>query len=143
MARSAGITLEEGEKLVETYWKKNWAVKKAAEDQIVKTVRKQKWLYNPVSKLWYSLRAEKDRFSTLVQGTASYCFDMWIMFVRKEEPNMVAQFHDEGVWNVKICHKTALEGLLYRAIEKTNNVLRLNKVLRIDVQFGENYAEIH
>lgn len=36
------------------------------------------WLFNPVSKFWYSLRYPKDIFSTLNQGTGVFCFDTWI-----------------------------------------------------------------
>ena len=59
VARSAGISEREGVKLVEAYWKRNWSVEAIANSQTVKQCRRQKWLYNPVSKLWYSLRAEK------------------------------------------------------------------------------------
>ena len=46
-----------------------------------KSVNGSLWLFNPVSKLWYSLRAEKDIFSTLNQGTGTFCFDMWLGFI--------------------------------------------------------------
>jgi hypothetical protein len=79
VARSAGVPVAEGEKLVEIYWERNWAINAVAENCLVKTVDGQKWLFNPVSKFWYSLRHEKDRFSTLNQGTATYCFDLWVL----------------------------------------------------------------
>jgi hypothetical protein len=41
-------------------------------EETIKTM----WLYNPVSKFWYSA-IYKDIFSTLNQGTGVYCFDTW------------------------------------------------------------------
>ena len=43
------------------------------------------WLYNPVSEFWYSLRSDKDRFSTLNQGTGVFCFDSWVSLCRRYE----------------------------------------------------------
>ena len=101
VARAAGISEREGNALVEAYWKRNWSVKAIAEDQLVKVCRRQKWLYNPVSRLWYSLRAEKDRFSTLNQGTGVWCFDTWVKYQRQKGLPQVGQFHDETINLVK------------------------------------------
>jgi hypothetical protein len=143
VAIAAGVPKQEGDKLVETYWKRNWAVKKVAEDCKVKTVRGMKWLYNPVSRFWYSLRAEKDRFSTLCQGTGVYCFDTWVRHFTKIRPQLTAQFHDEVV----LCHKKGIRervtNLLKRAINDTNKELKLNRELDIDTQYGDSYASIH
>lgn len=143
VARSADIPVAEGEKLVEAYWKRNWSVKAIAEDQLVKTVNKQKWLFNPVSKLWYSLRYEKDRFSTLNQGTGVWCFDTWVKHVKKSGLPITGQFHDEIIGLLKEEHKKRAESVLTKAIEATNEELQLNRGLGIDIQFGKNYSEIH
>jgi len=143
VARSAGITQLEGDKLVEAYWKRNWAVEAVAAAQVVKTCRKQKWLYNPVSKLWYSLRHEKDRFSTLNQGTGVWCFDTWVGNVRESKLPLIGQFHDEVIGLLKEENKDRAEKALRVAIDATNKQLNLNRELDIDVQFGVNYSEIH
>lgn len=143
VARSAGISEREGVKLVEAYWKRNWSVEAIANSQIVKTCRKQKWLYNPVSKLWYSLRHEKDRFSTLNQGTGVWCFDTWVGYQRQKGLPQVGQFHDETINLVKEENKDRAEKVLRWAIDMTNKELNLNRELDIDVQFGINYAQIH
>lgn len=143
VARAAGISEREGNTLVEAYWKRNWSVKAIAEDQLVKVCRRQKWLYNPVSRLWYSLRAEKDRFSTLNQGTGVWCFDTWVKYQRQKGLPQVAQFHDETVNLVKEKNKGKAEDVLRWAIDQTNKELKLNRELDIDVQFGYNYAQIH
>jgi len=143
VARAAGISEREGNALVEAYWKRNWSVKAIAEDQLVKVCRRQKWLYNPVSRLWYSLRAEKDRFSTLNQGTGVWCFDTWVKYQRQKGLPQVGQFHDETINLVKEKNKDKAAEVLRWAIEETNKELKLNRELDIDVQFGINYSQIH
>ena len=143
VARAAGISEREGNALVEAYWKRNWSVKAIAEDQLVKVCRRQKWLYNPVSRLWYSLRAEKDRFSTLNQGTGVWCFDTWVKYQRQKGLPQVGQFHDETINLVKEKNKGKAEDVLRWAIDQTNKELKLNRELDIDIQFGYNYSQIH
>ena len=143
VARSAKCSLSKAELLVDSYWKKNWAVLRIAEDCVVKTVNGQKWLFNPVSRLWYSLRYEKDRFSTLNQGTGVYCFDTWIKHFRKKRKQLTGQMHDECILTIKEGYRDKAEKLLREAIANTNEELKLNIQLDIDVQFGKNYAEIH
>ena len=101
------------------------------------------WLWNPISKLWYSLRYEKDIFSTLNQGSGVYCFDTWIKHFRKKRPQLTGQMHDEVILEVKKGHREGAEKLLRDAIDETNKELKLNRDLDIDVQFGDTYAEIH
>lgn len=144
IARSAGVTLAEGKELFETYWKRNWSVK-----AIPKKIKTKKisdgsmWLLNPVSKFWYSLRAEKDIFSTLNQGTGVYCFDTWVAFVRSKRPQLTAQFHDEIVTCIKEGHREENTKLLKWAIAKTNKKVGLNVKLDVDIQYGKTYAEVH
>ena len=143
VALTAGVSERKGYELVEAYWKRNWSVKAIAEEQIVKTCNGSKWLYNPVSKLWYSLRNEKDRFSTLNQGTGVFCFDTWVKHIREERPQLTGQMHDEIIQCVKIGFRKQCEALLKRAMDKTNKLLKLNRELGCSVDFGNSYAEIH
>lgn len=143
VARGAKISKAEGEALVEKYWERNWAVKKVAEVQKTKRCLDSMWLFNPVSKLWYSLRTDKDRFSTLNQGTGVYCFDMWIANFMKKRNQLTGQMHDEIILTVKKGYREQVEKLLRDAIDDTNRQLKLNRDLDIDVQFGDSYAEIH
>lgn len=66
---------------------------------LAKTVNNQKWLFNPISKLWMFLKAEKDRFSTLNQSSGVWVFDTWVKFVResleKDNIYVILQYHDE------------------------------------------------
>ena len=68
IALTTGMSLQEATLLHTIYWSRNKSVKQIANDCVTKVVRKQMWLYNPVSKFWYSLRQPKDKFSTLNQG---------------------------------------------------------------------------
>jgi DNA polymerase I-like protein with 3'-5' exonuclease and polymerase domains len=144
IARSAGISKKEGDKLVEQYWKLNWAVK-----SVPKTIETKRlsdgsmWLFNPVSKFWYSLRAEKDIFSTLVQGTGVYCFDTWIAYVLSRRKQLTAQFHDEIVLCIKEHGKEPCTKLLRWAIMSANNKLKLNVKLDVDTKYGKSYDLIH
>lgn len=143
IAKTAGLSLEEATKLWETYWKRNWSINKIAEDCVVKSFNGSKWLWNPVANMWYSLRHEKDRFSTLNQGTGSFCFDMWVGFILQERPQLTAQFHDEVVLEIKPEEKEEVFDLLKRSIDKVNKVLEMKRTLDVDVQYGSNYGAIH
>ncbi|NRA77288.1 MAG: hypothetical protein HRU18_03685 [Pseudoalteromonas sp.] len=145
VARSSGgkMTNEEGNKLVEKYWERNWAVKAIADDCVTKPCLKQNWLWNPVSKFWYSLRYDKDRFSTLNQGTAVYCFDMWIQEFFKRRPQITGQMHDEVILCIKKGFREQCAKLLKDSIHSVNEQLNLNRSLDVDVQFGDTYADIH
>lgn len=143
LARELKCTVAFAKQLLESYWQRNWAVRKVAESCVVKTVNGQKWLFNPVSKFWYSLRAEKDRFSTLNQGTGVFCFDSWVREVRKVRPQLTAQFHDECILEIKLGTRKEIAQLLQDAIRRVNAKLKLNVTLGADVQFGHRYSQIH
>lgn len=143
VAITAGVPERKGYELVEAYWKRNWSVRAIAEAQVVKTCNGGKWLYNPVSKLWYSLRAEKDRFSTLNQGTGVFCFDTWIKNFRKKRPQLTGQMHDEVILCIKKGHREQCIKLLRDALNETNQELQLNRELDISIDFGDSYAQIH
>ena len=72
IAQSTGMPLVQAQKLHKTYWERNKAVKLVSKYVKFKTVEfdgvEQMWLFNPISQFWYSLRYEKDIFSTLNQG---------------------------------------------------------------------------
>lgn len=143
IALTAGISLAEAKLLHTTYWKRNWSVKKIAENCTVKTIGSQMWLLNPVSQFWYSLRVEKDKFSTLNQGTGVYCFDSWVRNVRKQGIKNCGQFHDEIISPVKKGTEDEHRQKLKNAIDWTNQELQLNVTLGISIDFGENYSQIH
>lgn len=143
IAKTGGISLKEAKALHRTYWERNWSVKAVAAAQYYKEVDGELWLYNPVSGFYYSLRYEKDIFSTLNQSTGVFCFDTWISRVLKRREQITAQFHDEGVWVIPKGREEDMEAILREAIDETNQILGLNRELGIDVKFGKTYAEVH
>ena len=143
LALTANISHKKAEQVHKAYWDKNWAIKEVAKQQTVKTIKGQMWLLNPINGFYYSLRYEKDIFSTLVQGSASYVFDLWVETFRKKRPQLTAQFHDEVVLCVKVGYRKQCEQLLRDAIQVANDNLKLNRELGIDVQFGRAYSDIH
>lgn len=143
VARDAKLPLHKGKALVETYWKRNWSVKAIARDQRVKSALGVMWLYNPVAKLWYYLKHDKDRFSTLNQGTGTFCFDSWVKKFRSKRSQLTGQFHDEVILTVKKGHREKAVALLKWAIGEVNKELKLNRSLDVDVEFGDRYSDIH
>ena len=143
IARTAGVPKKVGTTLHKAYWKRNWSLKAIAKECKTRKAHGYGWLWNPVAEIWYWLKNDNDRFSTLNQGTGSYCFDMWIKEVLTIRPQLSGQAHDEGIWEVKIGHREAAERLLRNAVAKVNGDLQLNRELDIDVLFSDSYAGIH
>jgi hypothetical protein len=143
LAKQLGITMKEAKVISEAYWERNWGVKAISDSMVTKEVEGATWQYNPVSKLWYSLRSDKDKFSTLCQGTGTYLFDAWVGFILKEREQLTANFHDEIILEVKKGNRDKCVKLLENSIKKVNRMLKLNRELQVDVQFGANYSEIH
>jgi len=143
LSRETGMSTGEAKALLEAYWNRNWSVKEFSESQRIRTINTQMWVQNPVSKFWYSLRFEKDAFSTINQGTGAYCFDRWVALYRLHKPNIVGQFHDESINVVRKGEENEHTSILQWAIEKLNEQLKLNVDLGIDVQYGQTYADVH
>lgn len=143
LARELKCSTSFAKELLEGYWSRNWSVRKVAEDCVVKTVNNQKWLYNPVSKFWYSLRNEKDRFSTLNQGTGVYCFDSWVKECLKRRDQITAQFHDETISEEPKGNFEKVKQLQLESIEAVNKRLNLNVKLAVEPKVGYRYSDIH
>lgn len=140
---TCGISREAAERLHKAYWKLNWAVKKIASVQSVKHVHGDMWLLNPINGFYYSLRQMKDVFSTLVQGTASYVFDLWVQYIIEERPQLTGQFHDEIILCIKEGFEEKCSELVTKAIDKLNSNIKLNRELGISIQFNQRYSGIH
>jgi DNA polymerase I-like protein with 3'-5' exonuclease and polymerase domains len=85
----------------------------------------------------------KDRFSTLVQGTASYAFDVWVGLIRNQGVKITAQFHDEFVARVVEGDEQKMYGVVQEAMLDCNDILDLNRQLDFECKFGKYYSEIH
>lgn len=146
LALTCGVSLDKAKEVFDGYWKLNWAIKRVAEEQTVKELNEdntEMWLRNPINGFYYSLRTRNDIFSTLVQGTASYCFDIWVQFILEERKQLTAQFHDEVVLEIKEWAKDKCTELINKALDKTNKFLNLNRELGVGIQYGFKYSDIH
>ena len=144
LAREMGVSQKEAQGLLEGYWAVNWAVKKIAGDTFVKTLKDgSMYLKNPVSGFYYSLRNDRDVWSTLNQGTGVFVFDSWVMRCRKKGVVFSAQYHDEHLSYVKIGNEHRQTELLEEAMREVNETLKLNVEITSDIQYGPNYASVH
>lgn len=147
IAQSTGMSLTHAEVLHKTYWERNKAVKLVAKSCKVKTIKhegeEQMWLFNPISKLWCSLRADKDRFSVINQSSGVFCFDLYVKFVREQGIEISLQMHDEIQFVYPKEKTEEIKEKLYKAIQKVNNFVKLNVPLGISIDIGTSYANVH
>ena len=154
VARTAGVPLSVGKALVKAYKKVNWSIEKIAQSQTIKKVSHGTYQINPFNGMWYHLKTDKDRFSTLVQGTGAYVLDLWLgfQFNLRNKPEygfdesgvkLLASFHDEQVVEFKEVFKGKVEVLMKDSLSKVNERFKLEIPFDCDVQFGHTYADIH
>lgn len=144
LARELGISVSDAAKLLEAFWEVNWAVRATAKQQYLKTLKDGSvWLKNPVSGFYHNLRYEKDIWSTLNQSTGVYCFDTFVYYCKQLGLEIIMQYHDEVLVE---CDENKVEETqlkLTKAIEKTNEKVKLNVQLGIDYSTGHSYSEVH
>ena len=155
VARTAKVSLDVGQQIVEGYRMMNWSIDVIASNTSIKKTSFGDFQLNPINKMYYPLKTAKDRFSTLIQGSGSYVLDLWLMFIFKRlklamdagklqfKPKLLATFHDECIFE---CHKDDedfMQVLMKDAIADVNKALKLNVDLDCDVKTGSNYSEIH
>lgn len=143
LARETGVSVKEAKALLDAFWSRNWSVEAVAKSLRVRELFGSMWLYNPVSHFWYALRSDKDRFSTLNQGTGVFCFDTWVALCRKNGIKTIGQFHDEIIALVEDGKQDEVAAIMHGAAAKLNEKVKLNVPLGCDVQFGKTYGEIH
>jgi len=143
LARETGMSRSEAKKLLDAFWSRNWAIEKVASTLRVRELFNGMWLKNPVSGFWYSLRSDKDRFSTLNQSTGVYCFDTWVKECRGMGLETIGQFHDEIIVITKEGDEDKTENIMQMSMNNVNHEINLNVPLGTDVQFGKTYADIH
>jgi hypothetical protein len=143
MAKGIGCSLQFAQRLHKAYWERNKAVKQVAANVVTKTVDGQLFLFNPVSKFWYTLRVAKDAFSTLNQGTGVFCFDSCIRKYREKGIKISLQYHDEVMFMLRKDSKEKAKKILLTSVEEVNKEIKLNVPLGCSADFGENYSLIH
>lgn len=145
IAETLGVSLDFATKLHTAYWKRNKSVKQVSANVITKNVDGSIWLYNPVSTFWYPLRYEKDIFSGLNQSTGVYCFDRYLMEVRKRGVKISFQYHDEwmAIFSRNEFTEDNIRNIIDESIKIVNSNLNLNVPLGSSADFGLNYSQIH
>ena len=141
LARTTGMKQTEAKKLIDAYWKRNWAVEQVAKTRKVRQIGDEMWILNEVSGFYHNLRYEKDRWSTTNQSTGVYCFDSWVRKVKAKGVKVIGQFHDEIV--AEVTDQGTTTEMLKAAIAEVNADLGMNVVLDVDVQYGRTYSDIH
>lgn len=143
LSRNANIPLKEARKLLKIYWERNKAILLVENECLIMEAGGKRWLKNPISGLWYSLRNDKDKFSTLNQGTAVYVFDIWLKNIIEQGVKVAFQYHDEILFNVEEGYKKIIERKIEKAVELTNNKLKLNVPVGCSIEWGLNYSNVH
>lgn len=143
IAEAANIPLALAQKIFNAYWERNFSIKEVVKNLKIKTINGQKWLKQPVSGFWYSLRYEKDAFSTCNQSTGVYVFDNWVRKVRQSGIKICFQYHDEIAFPLKEGLQEQTKQKLQKAMEEVNAEMKLNVTIGISVDFGPSYADIH
>lgn len=155
VARATKTSMDVAKMIVEGYREMNWSIDVIAKNTFVKRTSFGDFQLNPLNKMFYPLKTDKDRFSTLIQGSGSYVLDLWLMFIEKRldmaveagavkfRPMLIGQMHDECIYE---CHKddaTFVRKLIKDAIGDVNQAMKLEVDLDCDVQQGLKYSEIH
>jgi hypothetical protein len=143
LAKELKISEKEAQQLLDGYWSLNSAVKKFTESIQTRTVRGQLWALNPGNGFLYACRGTKDLFSTINQGHGSFIHVLWCKNMRQLGVQVRANFHDEAVIVCKSGDESRVSDLLLQAIEKTNKQAKLKVPVKIDIQIGKNYGQIH
>ena len=144
LSQSSGMSLPESKELLDEFWNIHSSIKKVTNKTRVKTLKDgSMWAYNPVSKFWYSLRYERDIWSTINQSTGVFVFDTWLNFCSQKEQWPVLQMHDEQLVRTTKDNSLGVREIMLWAIQRTNEKLGLNVEIKIDIQEGKSYAECH
>lgn len=143
LAKELKISEKEAQQLLDGYWKLNQAVKIFSSTCETKTVRGQLWVKNPLNGYYYTLRKEVDIFSTVNQGAGSYLHILWCANMRRKGIKIVGNFHDEILTICKKEDYEKVEKTLWECIELVNRQAKLKVPLKIDVQQGANYGDVH
>lgn len=143
LSKELKIPYREAKGLIQAYWKKNWSVKHFSSRCKTRHFRGQLWVQNPLNNFWYSLRNEKDIFSTVNQSAGDYIFTLWQHNLMKLGLKLRAGFHDEVVVTCPPKEEQETIDKLYEAIDLVNRQLGLKVPVGIDHKVGTNYGDVH
>src|SRR5690606_11666970 len=97
LAKQLKIKRADAQKLLDGFWAKNYAVIEVENAAPTKYLFGTTWIYNQIVDVWFELRNEKDKFSSLNQGFGSVIFFSWLReCVRLGVTTLALNMHDEG-----------------------------------------------
>ena len=143
LARNLEISEKEAQKLIDAYWEVNFAVKEATKSFKTQMVGNEQWIFNPISKFWYILKQEQNKFSVVNQSSAVYCFNIWVWNCTRMGIWPVTQSHDDQLYIVDEAKTTHTQDIINEAMRRTNSQLKLNSVLDCETQIGNSVADTH
>lgn len=143
LSRNSKLSLEDAQKLLDIYWQRNHAVQKFADSLPVKTLYNKLWIKNPISGFYHNLRALKDKFSTVNQSSAVFCFDIWVSRQIKLGVYPLLGYHDEIIAETTKENLIENKDKIKKAIKQTNDLLKLNVTLDCDVKSDFRYSDCH
>ena len=154
LAQSTKVSDKVAKDMYDAYHAMNWSIKKVADSQVKKETTHGTYQLNPFNNIWYRIKNEKDSFNVLVQGTGSFCLDVWLLhqFKLRESGKydlgdnsfqLLATTHDDFVSELDVGHNEEMRRLINDAMDMTNKTLRVSIPLGCDIQFGHKYSEIH
>ena len=152
LMRQTGWEEQRCKDAIDSYWELNWAVKAIADEQVViEDAKGLNWLINPINGFLYNIRAEKDKFSTLAQGTGAFFFDMWLdKILQKQEKDfgrktLTAQSHDECTFVLRDTPRFRdwIEKTIRDSIKEVSEEYLVRRELDCDVNFGREYSSVH
>ena len=154
LAQSTKVSDKVARDMYDAYHEMNWSIKKIADSQVKKDTAHGVYQLNPFNNIWYRIKNEKDSFNVLVQGTGSFCLDVWLLhqFKLRESGKydlgdnsfqLLATTHDDFVSEIGVGYNEEMCRLVTDAMSMVNKTLKVSIPLGYDIQFGQKYSEIH
>lgn len=154
IARTAKIPLKVATDLFDAYKRLNWSIDVIAKSHETKKTSFGTFQKNKFNNMWYYLKNPNDSFSTGVQGSSSYVFDLWLANIFKLRDSgkydfgergisLVGQTHDDCVLEHEKGYEKQAKALLEEAVGLVNKMMKVELPFSIDVQSGTDFSQIH
>ena len=143
IAKSTGKTRKEAQYMYDSYWSKNFAVKLRANSAPIKSCLGTRWIYNDIVNIWFELRSDKDKFSSLNQGLGSVIFYNWVKEMRREGVEITLNMHDEVQIRSLTDEVDKTKDTALKSIDVVNKKFKLTVPIKIDISVGDSYGSTH
>lgn len=143
LSKELKITKQEAQNLLDAFWERNKAIKQFSDDQETKSALGSLWVKNPLNGFFYSLRGERDIFSTVNQGSGAYIHQLICEGLLRQGIKIQGSFHDEWLGNVKKGDEEGIIKIMKDNAKRVKSWLPIDVAVDIDYKFGDSYAKIH